>query len=103
VTMDWWTDVAEEVDSVVFWIPSYEALWTESLHCLSNGFGYRQAAGIKNSNHWQFIDQEYGYVSYHPLTNLYVALEFIPDSLAKALVYFGGGRSVTFDAEPVTE
>jgi hypothetical protein len=31
VAMDWWTDMSEDVDSVVFRVPSYEALWTQSL------------------------------------------------------------------------
>jgi hypothetical protein len=103
VTMDWWTDVPEKVDSVIFWVPSDEAIWTEATECLTDEFAYRKEKGTRDANHWRLDHLAYGHVSHHPLTNLWLSLEFTPDSLAEAQVYFGNGLSVTFEAEPGTE
>jgi hypothetical protein len=103
VSMDWWTEVPDAVDSVIFWIPSNSAIWTESLECISDGFVYQEAAGTKNNGHWKLNDPVYGYRSRQPLLNLWLSLEFVPDSLAKARVFFGNAVDSLYEIHPAAE
>lgn len=103
LTLDWWTDMAARVDSVIFRIPSHSAIWTESSECLSDGFEYRQEKGTRDGDHWRLDHAAYGYLSHHPLTNLWLSLEFAADSLAKADVYSVDGKVTAFTTQPMLE
>ena len=87
VSLDWWTDEAQDVDSVIFWVPSNEAIWMGPLECLADAFHYKEKKATKNGDHWEFTDPLYGHRTFHPLTDLWFSLEFLPDSLAKAQVF----------------